>query len=229
MTSNKNKKEFNINEKYELSENHKKIVDAILDRDNKLIFIDGPAGTAKTYCAVLSALKLLQRKSFKSILYLRSIAECSTQKLGALPGELHEKIGPFGAPFLEKLSELISESSITKLASESALDIQPLNFLRGTTFHDKIVILDEAQNAELDQLIIVLTRLGEHGKLVVIGDSQQVDIRDKKSYGSVVNKFNSEECRSIGIQSFTLTDADIKRSKILRFIVSKLQELKTNK
>ena len=68
----------------------------ILNRDNKLIFIDGPAGTAKTYCAVLAALKLLQRKSFKSILYLRSIAECSTQKLGALPGELHEKIGPFG-------------------------------------------------------------------------------------------------------------------------------------
>ena len=225
----KNNKAFNIIEKFELSENHKQIVEAILNRDNKLIFIDGPAGTAKTYCAVLGALKLLQRKSFKSILYLRSIAECSTQKLGALPGELHEKIGPFGAPFIEKLSEMVSESTITKLASESSLDIQPLNFLRGTTFHDKVVILDEAQNAELDQLIIVLTRLGEHGKLVVIGDSNQVDIRDKKSYANVVSKFNSEDCKNIGIHSFTLTEDDIKRSKILKFIVSRLQELKTNR
>jgi len=160
---------------------------------------------------------------------LRSIAECSTQKLGALPGELHEKIGPFGAPFIEKLSEMVSEATITKLASESSLDIQPLNFLRGTTFHDKVVILDEAQNAELDQLIIVLTRLGEHGKLIVIGDSNQVDIRDKKSYANVVSKFNSEDCKNIGIHSFTLTEDDIKRSKILKFIVSKLQELKTNR
>jgi phosphate starvation-inducible PhoH-like protein len=101
--------------------------------------------------------------------------------------------------------------------------------LRGTTFHDKIVLLDEAQNAELDQLIIVLTRLGEHGKLVVIGDSNQVDIRDKKSYGNVVAKFNSEECKSVGIQSFTLTEDDIKRSKILKFIVGKLNELKSNR
>ena len=227
--SSKTPKTFNVADKFELSENHKRIVDAILDRDNKLIFIDGPAGSAKTYCAVLAALKLVQRKSFKSILYLRSIAECSSQKLGSLPGELHEKIGPFGAPFLEKRSEMISEAAITKLASESALDIQPLNFLRGTTFHDKIVLLDEAQNAELDQLIIVLTRLGEHGKLVVIGDSNQVDIRDKKSYGNVVAKFNSDDCKSVGIQSFTLTEDDIKRSKILKFIVGKLNEIKSNR
>ena len=91
------------------------------------------------------------------------------------------------------------------------------------------MLLDEAQNAELDQLIIVLTRLGEHGKLVVIGDSNQVDIRDKKSYGNIVAKFNSEDCKSNGIQSFTLTDEDIKRSKILKFIVGKLQELKSNR
>ena len=220
---------FTITEKFELTENHKTIVENILDRRNKLIFIDGPAGTAKTYCAVLAAIKLIQRKSFHEILYLRSIAESSPQKLGSLPGEVHEKIGPFGTPFIEKLEEMITPATINKLGTEGVLDVQPLNYLRGTTFNDKIVILDEAQNAELDQLIVVLTRLGEHGKLIVIGDSLQVDIKDKKSYGRLVEKFNSEDCKESGIQSFRLGEEDIKRSKILRFIVRKLEELKQEK
>lgn len=219
---------FVINERFELTEKHSEIVTSILDRNNKLIFIDGPAGTAKTYCAVLAAIKLIQRKSFGEILYLRSIAESSPQKLGSLPGEVHEKIGPFGTPFIEKLEEMITPATINKLGTEGILDVQPLNYLRGTTFNNKIVLLDEAQNAELDQLIIVLTRLGEHGKLIVIGDSLQVDIKDKKSYGKLVDKFNSEDCRENGIVSFRLGEEDIKRSKILRFIVRKLEELKHN-
>jgi phosphate starvation-inducible PhoH-like protein len=218
--------DFKIRNNFELSENHKNLVQTVADRANKLIFVNGPAGTAKTYCTVLAALQLLERKSFKSILYLRSIAECADKSIGSLPGELADKIAPFGQPFLEKLNELISQAIINQISEAGMIDVQPLNFLRGTTFHDKIVIVDEAQNITIDQLYIIISRLGEHGKIVLLGDCDQIDIKDKKGYETVFKTFDAPDCAAVGIKCIRLTEDDIKRSKLLRFIMGKLKEAK---
>jgi len=226
MSTKQPKVDLTIKQKFELTEKHKQFISLVTDRNNKLIFCNGPAGTAKTYCTVYAALQLLERKSFKQILYLRSIVECSDKSLGALPGELYDKIAPFAAPFMEKLAELTTPATVNGLSEKGMIDVQPINFLRGTTFHDKIVILDEAQNITIDQFYIIISRLGEHGKLILLGDTDQIDIKDKRSYATVVNTFDSEECREKGISVFNFTEEDIKRSQLLRFIIGKIKEAK---
>lgn len=214
---------LDVREAFELSQKHTDVLHSVLDRNNKLIFIDGPAGTCKTYIAVMSALKLMQRKSFKKMLYLRSIAESSSKMFGTLPGTIDEKMAPFATPLYEKLDELLTPQITLELIQKKIIEIQPLNFLRGVTFHDTVVILDEAQNATIDQMLTVITRLGEHGKLIVIGDTKQSDIKDKTGYRNVFETFNNIESHELGIISIQFDVNDIKRSNLLRFIIEKLE------
>lgn len=220
---------FRIDQKFHFNERHKAFVDKALEDLSQIIFADGPAGSSKTYCAVYVALSMLKDKKIDEIIYIRSIVESATRKLGSLPGEVDEKFKPWSIPLVEKCDELVGKNVTNMLFDGEYMKCVPVNFLRGSTFTNSVVIVDEAQNLEHSELVTILTRFGKNCKLFIIGDTQQSDIFDKSGFAKIMNGFNTEESRGNGIHAFHFTEDDITRSKLLKFIVKTITGLKFNK
>ena len=153
----------------------------------KIVFLVGPAGTSKTYCAILAGLMLLNEKKVSEIIYLRSAVESSENKLGFLPGETDDKMIPYVQPLLDKLTELLPKADIDKLNKENRVLGMPINYLRGINWNSKFIIGDEFQNCSRKELVTIMTRLGEFSKLVMCADPDQVDIGNKSGYISMMN------------------------------------------
>lgn len=216
---------FRIDQKFHFNDHHKAFVDKALQDDSHIIFCDGPAGSSKTYCATYVALSMLKEKKIDEIIYIRSIVESATRKLGSLPGEVDEKFKPWSIPLVEKCDELVGKQMTNVLFDNEYLKCIPVNFLRGSTFQNSVVIVDEAQNLEHSELVTILTRYGRNCKLFVIGDSLQSDIH-KSGFKSIMNGFDSEESNTNGIHVFHFSEDDITRSKLLKFIVKVIATLK---
>ena len=216
---------FNIKTPFKLTSTQQEFVDMSTSKDTNIVICDGPAGTSKTFCTVAVALKMLQKKEIDHIVYVRSIVESAARKLGSLPGEVDDKFKPWILPFLEKCDELIEPYVTDSLIKEEYISCVPVNFLRGTTFKDCVVIVDESQNLEMSEIITILTRFGTNCKMFIIGDTLQSDI-NKSCFKSIFNTFNDEVSRNNGIQTFKFTEDDILRSKILKFIINKVSNLK---
>ena len=207
-----------------LTEKQKKLVELILNQETKVMFISGPAGSSKTYIGVYSALKMLASDSDLDLLYVRTIIESAEKGLGALPGDLNDKFNPYMIPLEEKLYEILPKNNTVKseLFSSGRVDAMPINFLRGVDWKNKVVIMDEAQNATFKELTTLITRLGENSKLIVCGDYMQSDINGKSGFQNMKKLFSDEDSRDKGIHTFTFTESDIKRSEIVKFIVKKI-------
>lgn len=216
---------FRIQQKYHLTERQLGFITLAEDENTNMIICDGPAGTSKTYCSVLVALKMLQQKKCNEILYIRSIVESATRKLGSLPGEVDEKFKPWSIPLLEKCDELVGSHIADDLLKSNLIKCIPVNFLRGSTFKDCVVIIDEAQNLEMSEIITILTRFGRNCKMFIIGDTLQSDIA-KTCFKSVFNVFSGDDSSGNGIHTFAFSEEDITRSKLLRYIVAKVKGLK---
>jgi len=217
---------FKVDQKYHFNERHKAFVERSLDDSSHIIFCDGPAGTAKTYCAVYVALSMLRDKKIDEIIYIRSIVESASRKLGSLPGEVDEKFKPWSIPLVEKCDELVGKQVTNMLFDSEYLKCVPVNFLRGSTFTNSVVIVDEAQNLEHSELVTILTRFGKNCKLFVIGDSWQSDIQ-KSGFEKIMKAFDTDESHNNGISAFHFTEEDITRSKLLKFIVKVIAGIKT--
>ena len=214
--------DYKINHHYNLTYNQQAFLDSIELTTSKMSIADGPAGTAKTYIAVLAALNLLQKREVDNIVYIRSIVESASRNLGSLPGELEEKFAPWSMPLIDKLDELIPSYKANNLLSKGYIKCVPVNFTRGLTFRNSCVIIDEAQNLTLNELTTILTRFGNNSRYVVIGDTLQSDINGKSGFGKIYDAFDHESCIIEGISAFKFSGEDIVRSKILRFIVDRL-------
>ncbi|MGB6600394.1 MAG: PhoH family protein [Candidatus Cybelea sp.] len=140
-----------------------------------LTFGIGPAGTGKTYLAVVMAARALKRRDVARVILSRPAVEAG-ERLGFLPGDLREKFDPYMRPLFDALSELLDETVVNKHMERGTLEVAPLAFMRGRTLSESFVILDEAQNATDDQLKMFLTRLGSGSKMVVTGDVTQIDL-----------------------------------------------------
>ena len=151
----------------------KAYVDAI-DR-NTIVFGIGPAGTGKTYLAMAKAVQALQRKEVSRIILTRPAVEAG-ERLGFLPGTLNDKIDPYLRPLFDALHEMLDPETIPKLMTAGTIEVAPLAYMRGRTLNDSFIILDEAQNTTPEQMKMFLTRLGFNSKMVVTGDSTQVDL-----------------------------------------------------
>jgi phosphate starvation-inducible PhoH-like protein len=219
---NKIKNTIEISER-EFTEKQKEFLKLALDRDVKLMFVSGPAGTSKTYLSVLAALKLLNQKRVSDLLYLRSAVESADCKIGFLPGETEEKMAPYIQPLLDKLSELISKPAIDALQKENRLDSIPIGFLRGLNWNAKCIIADEAQNMTIKEITTLITRTGEFSKVLVLGDPDQSDINGKSGFKKMFDIFNDDESKENGICTFTFTEEDIVRSGLVKFIIKKLK------
>jgi len=216
--------ELNIFER-ELNEKQKQFIDIALDKNTKLIFVSGPAGTSKTYISIYAVLKLLNLKKISDLLYLRSAVESSDSKLGFLPGEASEKMAPYIQPLLEKLSELLPKGQVDLLEKEQRIDSIPLGFLRGLNWNAKAIVADEAQNMTQKEIITLLTRTGEFSRVFILGDPDQSDIGIKSGFTKVMNVFDDEESRNQGIHVFKFTEDDIVRSGLVKYIIKKIKKM----
>jgi phosphate starvation-inducible PhoH-like protein len=216
---------FNIKSKFKFSEKHQQFVKTLVDEKTKMVFADGFAGTAKTYLSVYGALTLLEAKQVEQIIYLRSVVESATQKIGHLPGELEQKFQPYSLPLIDKLDELVSKTTSDKLVKQEYIKCFPVNFTRGLTFHNSIVIIDEAQNLTRQELVTLLTRCGEETKYVIIGDTNQSDINGKSGFKPILQAFDTDNSVVNGIHTFKFNKSEIVRSKLLKHIVQVLESV----
>jgi phosphate starvation-inducible PhoH-like protein len=143
--------------------------------ENTITFGVGPAGTGKTYLAMAKAIQALQAKQVNRIILTRPAVEAG-ERLGFLPGTLQEKIDPYLRPLFDALHDMIDQESIPRLMTSGIIEIAPLAYMRGRTLNDAFIILDEAQNTSAEQMKMFLTRLGFGSKMVITGDTTQVDL-----------------------------------------------------
>jgi phosphate starvation-inducible PhoH-like protein len=209
--------------KFKFTTRQRRFLATLLDPSVKIFFVSGPAGSSKTYMSLYGCLRLMAEDIEKELLYVRSIAESADKGLGSLPGDITEKFNPFLMPLYDKLEEIVFEGDTAFLKQKGRISAVPINFLRGANWSNKLIVADEAQNFTFKELTTLVTRLGEDSKLIICGDFMQSDINGKTGFGEMFDLFSDEKSEENGIHSFKFTSADIVRSKILKFIISKLE------
>lgn len=211
-----------------LSDKQKVFLDLSMNPETKIIFVSGPAGATKTYMAVFSALRHLQKDESLDLLYVRTAIESADKGLGALPGSLEEKFGPYMAPLEDKLDEMLPPGSGVKneLVKHGRIQAVPINFLRGASWLNKIVVADESQNFSFKELVTMTTRIGDNTKLFVCGDMMQSDIGSRSGFADMFDLFNDPVSKEKGIHCFKFNENDIFRSEILKYIITKLKTYK---
>jgi len=148
--------------------------------EHTVVFGLGPAGTGKTYLAMAKAVEALMNKRCSRIILTRPAVEAG-ERLGYLPGTLTEKIDPYLRPLFDALQEMLPAESLTKFLESGVVEVAPLAYMRGRTLNDAFIILDEAQNTTSEQMKMFLTRLGFNSKMIITGDTTQVDLPGGKS------------------------------------------------
>jgi phosphate starvation-inducible PhoH-like protein len=211
--------------KFKFTDKQVRFLNIILNPDNPIVFVSGPAGSSKTYMAIYAAIQLMAADREKELLYVRSIAESADKGLGSLPGDIAEKFDPFLMPLYDKLEEIVQPQDVAWLKKQEMISAVPINFLRGASWTDKIVVADECQNFTLKELTTLITRVGEGTKLIMCGDTMQSDIGQRSGFKSMFNLFNDKESKDKGVQTFSFSHEDIVRSEILKFLVSKLEKI----
>jgi phosphate starvation-inducible PhoH-like protein len=198
----------------------KKYCDCITE--NTITFCWGPAGSSKTFSACYAALKMVQKGEIEKIIFTKPNQE-SGEKLGSLPGDVSEKISPFMESFLITMEKIITKEKLGQLISEKIIEFRPLAYMRGATFDRAMMILDEAQNCDMKQLMLYISRVGDGSKVLVAGDITQHDI----SYEKVALPIFVDLLQGIeGVGEFRFGEEDIVRSKILKEIVRRYEQWK---
>lgn len=196
-------------------------------KENTVTVCIGPAGTGKTYLAIAMAVNALKNEEISRIVLTRPAVEAG-EHLGFLPGDLQSKVDPYLRPLYDALFEMLGEEKFNRCLERGIIEVAPLAYMRGRTLGDSWIILDESQNASLEQLLMVLTRLGEGSKIVVTGDITQVDLKDKASGLDTCAKI-LQGIEKIGIVK--LNNRDVVRHKLVKDIIKafeKYQEQKEN-
>lgn len=181
-----------------------------------IVFAIGPAGTGKTYLAVVYAVNQLKRGNFKRIVLTRPAVEAG-ESLGFLPGDLKEKVDPYLTPLYDALHDMLGNEQTDKLIEKGIIEIAPLAYMRGRTLEDAFVILDEAQNTTASQMKMFLTRLGFNSKMVITGDITQIDLNRGQLSGLVDSSTILKDINEIKIMY--LTSDDVVRHPLVQKII----------
>jgi phosphate starvation-inducible PhoH-like protein len=199
--------------------NQKHYIKAI--NTNDLVFGIGPAGTGKTYVAVINAVAKLKDGSIKRIILTRPAVEAG-ESLGFLPGDLKEKVDPYLRPLYDALYEVLGTTQTEEYIEKGIIEIAPLAYMRGRTLENAYVILDEAQNTTVNQMKLFLTRLGFNSKMVVTGDITQIDLPKKVNSGlinaiQILNGVN-------GISILKFERVDVIRHPLVQKVLARYEE-----
>lgn len=197
------------------TEGQRRYVQAIERHD--LVFCLGPAGTGKTYLAVAMAVAMLKADRIKRIVLVRPAVEAG-EKLGYLPGDMQAKVNPYLRPLFDAMHDMMSFEQIRRFMQNDIIEVIPLAFMRGRTLNNAAVILDEAQNTTIGQMLMFLTRLGHDSKMIVTGDDSQVDLEPGQRSGLIdaVGRLGG----IAGIATIRLRDRDIVRHRLVQNIVN---------
>lgn len=195
------------------TKNQQRLLDAI--KDNLIIFAIGCAGTGKTFLSVGCAIEHYYGQMVSRIIISRPTVDAGIS-IGALPGSAEDKLNPYLQPIFDAKEEFINPSN----NNQPYIEVAPINFIRGRTFKDAFVIIDEAQNLTYEQLVMVLTRFGEGSKLIITGDITQSDLNPKLQGGlqKIIEKLEGVELLSI----IHLSNEDVVRHPIVAQILQRL-------
>lgn len=190
-------------------------------RDHDLVFCVGPAGTGKTYLAVATAVESLKAQQIGKIVLVRPAVEAG-ESLGFLPGDLQAKINPYLRPLLDALREMLDFEQVKRYMAEDVIEVVPLAYMRGRTLNNAFIIMDEAQNTTVAQMKMFLTRMGWNSKVVVSGDTSQVDLpkHTKSGLEDAIRRLSGID----GYAYIVLGRADIVRHRLVQDIVDAYEE-----
>jgi phosphate starvation-inducible PhoH-like protein len=199
------------------SENQKKYVDLLTNREKSLIVALGPAGCGKTLFACSHAIESLKNGEIQKIVLTRPMVSVEDEEIGFLPGNIVSKMDPWTKPMFDIFSEYYSTNDLHGMIQSGTIEICPLAFMRGRTFHRSFILADEMQNSSPTQILMLSTRIGMNSKMVMMGDLQQSD-RPKQINGlaDFIEKYNKQtnpDITEIGV--VTLEQEDIMRSSIV--------------
>ena len=197
------------------SENQQHLIEAY--QNNDMVFAVGPAGTGKTYLSIALAVKALKDKTAKKIILSRPAVEAG-EKLGFLPGDMKDKIDPYLQPLYDALEDMLPQVKLQDMMEKHIIQIAPLAFMRGRTLSDAVVILDEAQNTTPAQIRMFLTRMGWNTKMIVTGDTSQIDLPRSQKSGLIEALHILSDIEGIGV--VRLDRSDIVRHKLVTRIVN---------
>ena len=197
------------------TEGQRRYLEAILMHD--LTFCVGPAGTGKTYLAVAAAANMLKHGQVRRIVLARPAVEAG-ERLGFLPGDLQAKVNPYLRPLFDALHDMMDFEQVKRFMVNDVIEVIPLAFMRGRTLNESVVILDEAQNTTPSQMLMFLTRLGHDSKMIITGDTSQVDLPDgaRSGLSDALDKLRGIK----GIAAVVLERGDIVRHRLVQNIVN---------
>ncbi len=200
--------------------NQQKLVYAV--KDNDLVFALGPAGTGKTYISVALAVKALKNKQVKKIIITRPAVEAG-ETLGFLPGDLKEKLDPYLRPIYDALYDMIPAEKLKYYMENNVIEIAPLAYMRGRTLNNAFILLDEAQNTTPMQIKMFLTRMGPNSKVIITGDTSQIDLPKKQKSGLIEAAEILKNVEGIGFVE--LTGKDVIRHRIVKDIIAAYEKV----
>lgn len=207
------------------SANQQRLVDDF--RTHDMLFAVGPAGSGKTYVSIALAVRALKNKEVRRIILSRPAVEAG-EKLGFLPGDMKDKIDPYLQPLYDALQDMIPAQKLQEYMELQTIQIAPLAFMRGRTLNDAVVILDEAQNTTTQQIKMFLTRMGHNTKMIITGDTTQIDLPRTVRSGLLEAMTVLDGVQ--GISFVHTTEADIVRHKLVTRIVNAYKKYEdTNK
>jgi phosphate starvation-inducible PhoH-like protein len=206
------------------SPSQKRYVEAIRSKD--MVFGIGPAGTGKTYLAMAMAVSALLERRVKRIILTRPAVEAG-EKLGFLPGDLAEKVNPYLRPLYDALHDMMDIDKAQSLVARGTIEVAPLAFMRGRTLNDAFVILDEAQNATVEQMKMFLTRMGFSSKAVVTGDVTQIDLPNPRHSGLIAVREFLHHIEGIAFCEFT--EADVVRHPLVQEVIRAFDQYEARK
>jgi phosphate starvation-inducible PhoH-like protein len=190
-------------------------------RDHDITFAVGPAGTGKTYLAVAVAVEALKHHQMRKIVLVRPAVEAG-ESLGFLPGDLHAKINPYLRPLLDSLTEMIDYDQMKRYMEQDVIEVVPLAYMRGRTLNEAFIILDEAQNTTIAQMKMFLTRMGQGSKIVISGDTTQIDLPRPSASGLIDAVARLRDIAGVNIVQ--LQKSDIVRHRLVQEIVRAYEE-----
>lgn len=199
------------------TDNQKEYIRAIVEND--IIFCSGPAGSGKSYIAAGIASHHLHYGKTERIIVTRPLV-CTGKDIGSLPGEMHEKIAPYLLPMQENIKHFLGQAYYGLYSNEGQIQYKPLEVMRGSTFHNSYMILDEAQNCTEDQIKMFVSRMGENSKVIINGDIEQNDLRGRSGLGFCMDRLQNIE----GISICHLDYEDIQRNGIIGKFLRALED-----
>ena len=188
----------------------------LLDPSKDIVFGVGPAGTGKTLIAVQVAIKMFKEKQVNKIVVTRPVVSVD-EDLGFLPGTLEEKMAPWTIPIFDVFKLYFTTQDIRNMLYEGIIEISPLAYMRGRTFHNSYIVADEMQNASVNQMKMLLTRIGKHSKLAVTGDLHQTDRPRDNGLSDFIHKLNETSSKYIDIVNFV--KKDVLRNKAVQEVL----------